>query len=246
MVQTRRQKTAAASVEPTAENDASGSDSEIRVTHDAKLPAELFLAILKILADEKNLKTLLELTLGNKALAGFGGPILEAYPRVDVWLALQSTDSADEYWSLIVVGAFAEQIRAQQKLEHANDWIYDALPAAELRRLDFFARPNLFETGEGYEKFWIAKQPVVGKLDQGHVWLRTWEFTGFCSCGAGEGAIGMVEGVFASEAEARKGIEEESQDDGDEFKFDDFRCGDGRWIRKFKKVKVQGLEEQAE
>ena len=98
-----------------AENDAPDSNPNSRVTHVAKLPAELFLAIMKLLADGKDLKTLLELTLGNRTLAAFGRPILKNYPRRDIWLALQSTDDENQYFPLIVVGAFTGTGEAQRE-----------------------------------------------------------------------------------------------------------------------------------
>jgi hypothetical protein len=161
-------KAGVASVKPAAKKDASDSDPEIGVTHDAKLPAELFLAIVKLLADRKDLKTLLELTLGNKALAEFGRPILKAYPRRTIWLALQAQNINPDGSGFSIIGAYSEQIQAQRELEDINDWLFTDFDQDE-EELDLYGTPYEFEDPQGTEKVWIEKHLVLGDLEVGHV-----------------------------------------------------------------------------
>ena len=95
----------------------------------------------------------------------------------------------------------------------------------------------MFSPDDHYNEIWIESQFLLGELDHGHVWLRTVEFVSPCSCGAGQ-RPGRVEGVFTSEREARKGFEDDHSEDEEHERYD---CGDGKWIRMFKRIEVPGL-----
>ena len=231
----RRTKATAASVESVGEKDASNSESGVRVTDDTKLPAELFLAIMKLLADEKNLKTLLELTLGNKALAAFGRPILKSYPRRNVWLALQFTAIEDEGSAVQVLGAYCKKAQAQAKLEAVNDF-YDNFEE-QYQKLDWYAKPFVIDFDKGIERFYIEKHFVVGRLDKGHVWLRMLNIS---VPGMGDmNGNTTVEEVYSSEKEARAVVEDDEEDiDNDDY-FDAQSMTEVK-ERSYKRIKLEG------
>ena len=73
--------------------------------------------------------------------------------------------------------------------------------------------------------------------------MRSWEFKGRCICGSG-GALGRVYGVSATEHEARKGFEDEIDNEEDYCDEDgDWECGLGTWGHRYRRLKVLGAKQ---
>lgn len=182
-------------------NSWDASESKIGQMEDSKEPKiafDLFLMIMKKLVETRSLKTLLELSLTNKALGSFGLPILENYPRRTVWLAIRELSEGDNS-AISILGAFLQKEQAQERLESEHEDLFELIQerGEERPNFDWHARPYRRSTEDGVGRWWIEKYFVVGELDGGNVWVRVKDFMSPCE------RYMDVKGAFASEEEAR-------------------------------------------
>jgi hypothetical protein len=114
------------------------------------LLAELFLAIMKVLAMDSDPMTLLELSLANKTLAALGLPILKKVPIRPAFVALHEF-SDNEGTHLTIHEAFTKREAAQDALQHAAPRVF----SSDRNKVHL-------DTPSGWEDYRVEKRDLVG------------------------------------------------------------------------------------
>jgi hypothetical protein len=181
MVQTRRQKALAALGAGGTNIDREATsvpDAFFESSHLGQLPPEIFLLVMKEIAAGHKLGTFLKLSLASKAFAALAKPVLDAFPRITVFLALYESKDEDSKSDFQVFGVYCTWRDAQLELED-QDQYWDMLdPEADAELLakgpphaDFLTEPMTFG-GCSEGRYWMEKHCVFGDLKKDRVWVR--------------------------------------------------------------------------